>query len=100
MGIPAPDTPQALTGPAEPVPVAVLARTSSRILQDPFASLSRQIRTCQAWLPAGWYIAGYYWDIESGGLDLEDRSQGHAYRAVRRRRDPPGRRPGRPAHRG
>jgi len=61
--------------------VAVLARTSGRILQDPFASLSRQIRTCQAWLPAGWYIAGYYWDIESGSLDLEDRSQGHAYRA-------------------
>ena len=32
-------------------------------------------RSCQAWLPAGWYIAGYYWDIKSGGLDLENRSQ-------------------------
>ncbi|HEV3069441.1 MAG TPA: recombinase family protein [Streptosporangiaceae bacterium] len=66
--------------PAEPVPVAILARTSTRVLQDPFASLSRQIRSCQAWLPAGWYIAGYCWDIESGSIDLEDRSQGQAYR--------------------
>jgi site-specific DNA recombinase len=57
-----------------------LARTSGRILQDPFASLSRQIRNCQGWLPAGWYVAGYYWDIESGALDIEDRSQGDAYR--------------------
>jgi DNA invertase Pin-like site-specific DNA recombinase len=64
---------------AEPVPVAILARTSTRILQDPYASLSRQVRACQAWLPAGWYAAGYYWDIESGSIDLEDRSQGNAY---------------------
>ena len=44
------------------------------------ASLSRQIRSCQAWLPPGWYVAGHYWDIESGGLDLEARSQGDGYR--------------------
>ena len=69
----------AATGPAEPVPVALLARTSTLALQDPLASLSRQVRSCQAWLPTGWYIAGYYWDIESGGIDLEDRSQGSAY---------------------
>jgi site-specific DNA recombinase len=25
-------------------------------------------------------VAGYYWDIESGSIDLEDRSQGDAYR--------------------
>jgi len=67
------------TGPAEPVPVALLARTSTLALQDPVASLSRQVRSCQAWLPPGWYIAGYYWDIESGGIDLEARSQGSAY---------------------
>ena len=67
------------TGPAEPVPVALLARTSTLALQDPVASLSRQVRSCQAWLPPGWYIAGYYWDIESGGIDLEARSQGQAY---------------------
>lgn len=77
-------TPQAAgtpaAGPAEPVPVAVLARTSTLQLQDPVASLNRQIRSCKAWLPAGWYIAGYYWDIESGGIDLEQRSQGEAYK--------------------
>jgi len=81
MGTPAQTilTPAA-TGPAEPVPVAILARTSTLQLQDPMASLSRQIRSCQAWLPAGWYVAGHYWDIESGGLDIEQRSQGDGYR--------------------
>jgi site-specific DNA recombinase len=66
--------------PAEPVPVAVLARTSTLALQDPLASLNRQIRSCQDWLPAGWYVAGYYWDVESGGLDIEQRGQGEAWR--------------------
>ena len=88
MGTPAPTVmkPAAGTegpagpGPAEPVPVAVLARTSTLALQDPVASLNRQIRSCQTWLPPGWYVAGYYWDVESGGLDLEARSQGEAWR--------------------
>jgi site-specific DNA recombinase len=66
-------------GPAAPVPVAILARTSTYALQDPFASLRRQFRSCEEWLPAGWYIAGYYWDVESGALDIEDRSKGHAH---------------------
>jgi len=66
--------------PAEPVPVAILARTSTLALQDPLASLNRQIRSCQDWLPAGWHVAGYYWDVESGGLDLDQRSQGEAWR--------------------
>ena len=50
----------ALTGPIEPVPVAVLARTSTLLLQD----------------PAGFYVAGYYWDVESGALDLDQRGHG------------------------
>ena len=86
MGAPAQNTALRLVteaesgpAPAEPVPVAILARTSTRILQDPYASLSRQVRACQAWLPPGWYVAGYYWDVESGSIDLEDRSQGDAY---------------------
>src|SRR5579859_974758 len=83
MGTPAPARltliTGAETGPAEPIPVAVLARTSTLALQDPLASLNRQLRSCQDWLPAGWYVAGYYWDVESGGLDLEARSQGQAW---------------------
>ena len=69
--------PQQYGGPAEPVPVAVLARTSTLALQDPAASLRRQITSTREWLPPGFYVAGYYWDVESGGLDLEDRGHGH-----------------------
>jgi hypothetical protein len=65
--------------PAAPVPVAVLARTSTLYLQDPLSSLQRQFRSAEEWLPPGWYIAAYYWDVESGGIDLEDRSQGRAH---------------------
>jgi site-specific DNA recombinase len=67
----------AVTGgePAAPVPVAVLARTSTLYLQDPLASLQRQYRSCEEWLPPGWYVAGFYWDVESGAIDIEDRSQ-------------------------
>ena len=61
--------------PAAPVPVAVLARTSTLYLQDPLASLQRQYRSCEEWLPAGWYVAAFYWDVESGAIDIEDRSQ-------------------------
>jgi site-specific DNA recombinase len=67
--------------PAEPVPVAFIGRTSTLALQDPRASLNRQLRAARAWLPPGWFIAAVYWDIESGSLDLEARSQGEAYRA-------------------
>ncbi len=64
-------------GPAEPVPVAVLARTSTLALQDPAASLRRQITSAREWLPPGFYVAGYFWDVESGGLDLDQRGHGH-----------------------
>jgi site-specific DNA recombinase len=85
MAQPAPRTPVKLTaGPSpvttEPVPVAFLGRTSTATLQDPRASLRRQLRAAQQWLPPGWFIAAVYWDIESGGLDLEARSQGSTYR--------------------
>jgi site-specific DNA recombinase len=69
-------------GPAEPVPVAFLGRTSTLEMQDPRASLSRQLRSCRAWLPDGWFLAAYYWDVESGGLDLEARGRGTAWQAV------------------
>jgi site-specific DNA recombinase len=70
----------AAAAPAEMFPVAVLARTSTLELQDPRASLRRQIRSVRDWLPAGWFIAAVYWDIESGAIDLEARSQGDAYK--------------------
>ena len=83
MGTPLQITPAlaAAAVPAELFPVAVLARTSTADLQDPRASIRRQIRSCEGWLPAGWFIAAVYWDIESGAIDLEQRSQGHAYQA-------------------
>ena len=91
MATPAKNTPLRLaasgsgpreSGPAEPVPVAFLGRTSTLEMQDPRASLSRQIRSAQAWLPAGWFIAAWYWDVESGGLDLEQRGRGTAWATV------------------
>jgi len=73
----APQAPARVTGgPAEPVPVAVLARTSTLVLQDPAASLRRQITSSHECLPPGFYVAGYYWDVESGGLDIEQRGHG------------------------
>jgi site-specific DNA recombinase len=78
MPAPAPVTPAAVT--AEPVPVAFVGRTSTLALQDPRASLRRQLRAARGWLPPGWFIAAVYWDIESGGIDLEHRSQGDAYK--------------------
>ena len=71
-----PSSPPPVAGPAEPVPVAILARTSTLALQDPYASLNRQITSAREWLPDGFYVAGYYWDVESGGLDIEQRGHG------------------------
>jgi len=67
-------------GPAELVPVAFLGRTSTTEMQDPRASLRRQVRAARDALPAGFTIVAWYWDIESGALDLKDRSQGQAWR--------------------
>jgi DNA invertase Pin-like site-specific DNA recombinase len=71
----------ATAGPAEVVPVAFIGRTST-LMQDPVASLRRQVRKSQAWLPAGFKIVAWYWDVESGGLDLEQRSQGSNWQAA------------------
>jgi len=70
------------SAPAEPVPVAFLGRTSTLFLQDPAASLRRQAREVQEKLPPGWFISAWFWDIESGGLDLEQRGHGDAHQAV------------------
>ena len=60
------------------MPVAFVGRTSTLALQDPRASLRRQLRSAREWLPPDWFLAAVYWDIESGGIDLEARSQGEA----------------------
>ena len=73
------DIPQALAATAGPrglIPVAFEGRTSSERLQDPVASMRRQVRNARAWLPAGCQIVAYYWDVESGGKDLDQR--GHS----------------------
>lgn len=77
MGTPAP--PAATSDLTGPVPVAFTGRTSTLVMQDPVASMRRQVREVQAHLPAGWFISAYYWDIESGGLDLEQRGHGTAH---------------------
>jgi site-specific DNA recombinase len=69
------------TGPGQTVPVAFIGRTST-LMQDPVASLRRQVRKSKEWLPAGFQIVAWYWDVESGGLDLEQRSQGDAWQAA------------------
>jgi site-specific DNA recombinase len=74
-----PKTQSGVAGPAEPVPVAMLGRTSTLELQDPFGSITRQITSSREWLADGFYLAAYYWDIESGGLDLEQRGHGSNY---------------------
>jgi hypothetical protein len=70
------------SAPAEPVPVAFLGRTSTLLLQDPAASLRRQAREVQEKLPPGWFISTWFWDIESGGLDIEQRGHGDAHQQV------------------
>ena len=93
-----PKTRTGLAAPAEPVPVAMLGRTSTLELQDPYGSITRQITSAREWLPDGFYLAGYYWDIESGGLDIEQRGR-RQLPAVRGQGPAPRRGPGRPAGR-
>ena len=68
--------------PAEKIGVAWAARTSTLEMQDPVTSLRRQYRNSEASLPDGFQIVAWYWDIESGALDLADRSQGQAWQQV------------------
>ena len=72
----------ATAGPGGPIPVAFLGRTSNERLQEPIASMRRQVRKSRALLPAGCQIVAYYWDVESGGDDLEDRGQKDTWRVA------------------
>jgi site-specific DNA recombinase len=44
--------------------------------------VARQLRAISDWLPAGWYIAAVYSDVESGATDLDTRSQGEGWRIL------------------
>ena len=76
MATPAANTPLRLVSPAgdgeagELVPVAFLGRTSTADMQDPRASLSRQLRAARAWLPAGWFVDEEKL-IREGVIDME-----------------------------
>jgi site-specific DNA recombinase len=37
---------------------------------------------CQQWLPPGWFIAAVYADVESGSIDLENRSRGDGWKVL------------------
>jgi hypothetical protein len=43
------------------------------------SSMRRQARSAQEKAPPGSFIAAWYWDIESGGLDLEARGHGSVH---------------------
>jgi hypothetical protein len=66
-------------GSAAPLPLAFLGRTSTLVVQDPVSSMRRQLRSVQEKAPPGSFIAAWFWDIESGGLDLEARGHGSAH---------------------
>ena len=76
------DTPAPTPVATQPVAVAALTRTSTLDLQNPVASARRQLRAISDWLPAGWYLAAVYSDVESGATDLDGRSQGEAWRIL------------------
>ncbi len=82
MVTPAPAAAPGTVAAAEPVPVAIVARTSTLMLQDPVASVRRQIRACEQWLPAGWFTAAVYTDVESGATDLDQRSRTDTWRVL------------------
>jgi len=55
------------------VRVAVLCRTSTEDLQDPRQSVMRQVHNVKNALPEAWVIVAYFYDVESGRLELDQR---------------------------
>jgi DNA invertase Pin-like site-specific DNA recombinase len=80
MGSTPTDTPVTAGPPL--VPVAWAGRTSTAELQDPASSLARQLRVSTAKLPPGFRIVAWFWDVESGGLDIEDRGRAATWQQV------------------
>jgi DNA invertase Pin-like site-specific DNA recombinase len=59
--------------------MAFVGRTSTSTMQDPVESLGKQLRLSRERLPEGFAITRYYWDVESGGTDLDQRSRTSAW---------------------
>ncbi|MDQ7911159.1 recombinase family protein [Phytohabitans sp. ZYX-F-186] len=58
------------------VAVAGLLRVSQEQLQDVRGSLIRQVDNITRALPAGWHVAAWFIDIESGRLEFDERGHG------------------------
>ena len=56
--------------------VAFAARTSGEELQDPTISIPRQLQNCRRALPPNAVIVAFFWDVESGRKDIENRGTG------------------------
>jgi len=56
--------------------VAFAARTSGEELQDPTISIPRQLESCRRALPPNAVIVAFYWDVESGRKEIDDRGTG------------------------
>ena len=57
------------------VRVAVLARCSTEDNQDPRQSIMRQVGNARGAKPEAWLIVGYFYDVESGRLELSSRGR-------------------------
>ena len=75
----APPPPDIVPGVPAMVPVAWAARVSDEEAQDPTLSLPRQLARARAALPAGFVIVAFFFDVESGRLELDQRGQDAAY---------------------
>ncbi len=64
---------------ALPRRLAFLGRVSTVDQQDPTLSLPRQLRNAQAALPPGAEIVAYFYDVESGRKDLDQRGLSTAH---------------------
>jgi len=64
---------------ALPRRLAFLGRVSTVDQQDPTLSLPRQLRNVQAALPPGAAIVAYFYDVESGRKDLDQRGLSTAH---------------------
>ncbi len=58
---------------------AFAGRTSTADLQDPTLSIPRQLTSSEIALPANAEICAYFYDIESGRMNLSARGHGHAH---------------------